>query len=32
MHDEFPILESERQFAFFNGVHGKWCKLDFVLY
>ena len=29
---EYPISESEQPFAFFNGVHGKWCKLDFVLY
>ena len=28
---KYPISETERPFAFFNGVHGKWCKLDFVL-
>ena len=25
-------METERPFAFFNGAHGKWSKLDFVLY
>ena len=28
----YLISESERPFAFFNGVHGKWCKLDFAFY
>ena len=28
----YLISESEQPFAFFNGVHGKWCKLAFVLY
>ena len=28
----YPISESERPIAFSNGVHSKWCKLDFVLY
>ena len=28
----YPILGSERPFALFNGVHGKWYKLDFALY
>ena len=31
-YEQYQILESERPFAFFNSVHGKWCKLDFVLY
>ena len=24
-------VESIRPFSFLNGVHGKWCKLDFEL-
>ena len=26
------ISESARPFSFLNGVHNKWCKLDFELY
>ena len=28
---KYPILESERPFAFFDYFHGKWCKLGVVL-
>ena len=29
---KYLISESEQPFTFSNGVHGKWCKLAFVLY
>ena len=29
---EYTILESARPFSFLNGIHGKWCKLDFEHY
>ena len=25
----YPISGFERPFALFNGIHSKWCKLDF---
>ena len=29
---KYAISEPARSFSFLNGVHGKWCKLDFELY
>ena len=28
---QYAITESAQPFSFLNGVHGKWCKLDFEL-